>query len=522
VLTLTTALATAGLPQTARTTLPSAGDVESADPATLTLHMRRRVEVTPGSGLWHSITEPMTWLASETCIVVCDMWDRHWCQPAADRVAEMAPAMNHTLKAARERGVLIIHCPSETMDFYRDTPQRKLAMLAPVIAADPPLEPWCRLDPMREGDRLPVDDSDGGCDCDPPVESRRVWTRQHPAIEIAAEDAITDSAEAWYLMKQRGIRNVIVAGVHTNKCVLGRPFGIRQLVRQQMNVVLLRDLTDSLYDPASAPYVSHFTGTDRTVEHIEQYWCPSVLSSDLTGTIPFRFSSDTRPHIAFVISEPEYKTEISLTEFAHQELGRDFRVSMIYGSAADGSQFPGLEALSDADLLVLSVRRRTPEPAQLAVFRNYIDSGRPLLAIRTSSHAFSLRDGTIPEGRAAWPEFDRDVIGGHYTNHHGHGPKTLISLPENVPAGDPLLTGVDLTQLAGVGSLYKVSPLQTSARPLLNGTIAGQPAEPVAWLFDRGDTGVTFYTSLGHTGDFAQPAFRRLLLNACHHLIALP
>jgi hypothetical protein len=98
----------------------------------------------------------------------------------------------------------------------------------------------------------------------------------------------------------------------------------------------------------------------------------------------------------------------------------------------------------------------------------------------------------------------------------------MISLPEGVAASDPLLTGVDLSQLAGVGSLYKVSPLQTSARPLLNGTIAGQPAEPVAWLFDRGDTGVTFYTSLGHTGDFAQPAFRRLLLNACHHLIALP
>ncbi|HCP13998.1 MAG TPA: protein-signal peptide and transmembrane prediction, partial [Planctomycetaceae bacterium] len=76
-----------------------------------------------------------------------------------------------------------------------------------------------------------------------PVQSQRAWTRQHPAIQIAAGDAITDSAEAFYLMKQRGIKNVIVMGVHTNMCVLGRPFSIRQMVLQGQNVVLMRDMT---------------------------------------------------------------------------------------------------------------------------------------------------------------------------------------------------------------------------------------------------------------------------------------
>ena len=143
-----------------------------------------------------------------------------------------------------------------------------------------PLERWCYLDKTREGERLPIDDSDGGCDCDPPRKNYRAWSRQHPAIEIAEQDAITDSGEAFYLMKQRGIQNVIVMGVHTNMCVLGRPFSIRQMVRQGQNVVLMRDMTDTMYNPAMAPFVSHFTGNDLIVEHIEQYWCPTITSTD--------------------------------------------------------------------------------------------------------------------------------------------------------------------------------------------------------------------------------------------------
>jgi hypothetical protein len=114
--------------------------------------------------------------------------------------------------------------------------------------------------------------------------------RQIAALEIAAGDAITDSAEAYYLLRQRGIVNVIVMGVHTNMCVLGRPFSIRQMVRQGLNVVLMRDLTDTMYNSRRAPYVSHFAGTNLVVEHIEKYWCSSITSSDIVGGRP----SDSR------------------------------------------------------------------------------------------------------------------------------------------------------------------------------------------------------------------------------------
>jgi len=489
--------------------------VLAEDPLHLTA--RVRTETAAASGMWHSTFHTMDWAPEETCIVVCDMWDNHWCQPSAARVAEMAPEMNLVLNAARKRGVFIIHCPSDTMDFYKDTPQRKPAQAAPVVSTERPLERWIRLLPEREGDSLPIDDSDGGCDCDPPVKNYRAWSRQHPAIEIHAADAITDNAEAFYLMKQRGIRNVIVMGVHTNMCVLGRPFSIRQMVLQGQNVVLMRDMTDSMYNPAKPPFVSHVWGNDLVVRHIEQAWCPTILSTDFTGKPAFRFSEDKRRHVVIVTSEPEYRTERSLTNF-ESELRRDFRVSIVYGDSQDGSLLPGLEVLKSADLLLLSTRRRTLKPDQLAICREFIAAGKPVVGIRTASHPFHLRNQNPPEGRADWPEFDAEVNGGHYTNHHGDGPQTTLSVAGGQAAQHPILAGVDVSTLKGIGSLYQVSPLANSTQPLLIGQIPDKSPEPVAWLNKRRDGGTTFYTSLGHTGDFEQPAFRQLLVNACRFL----
>ena len=72
-----------------------------------------------------------------------------------------------------------------------------------------------------------------------------------------------------------------MTGVATNMCVLGRSFGIRSLINAGMNVILVRDLTDTMYNPEMPPFVSHDEGTQLVVEHIEKYWSPSVLSKDL-------------------------------------------------------------------------------------------------------------------------------------------------------------------------------------------------------------------------------------------------
>src|SRR5262249_29176169 len=144
------------------------------------------------------------------------------------RVGEMAPVMNQVVKEARKRGVFIIHAPSDTMDYYKDTPQRKRAMEAPTAKAPVDMSTWCALDPAKEAP-LPIDDADGGCDDSPVCPQHKAWTREHPAIEVAEEDAVTDNGlEVYNLLQQHGIENVIVMGVHANMCVLGRSFGIRR------------------------------------------------------------------------------------------------------------------------------------------------------------------------------------------------------------------------------------------------------------------------------------------------------
>jgi hypothetical protein len=85
----------------------------------------------------------------------------------------------------------------------------------------------------------------------------------------------------------RGIENVILMGVHTNRCVLGRPFGIRQMVYLGRNVVLCRDLTDSFHrDPGH-----HFSGLEKIIGHVERYWCPTISSESITGERPFAFAA---------------------------------------------------------------------------------------------------------------------------------------------------------------------------------------------------------------------------------------
>ena len=264
----------------------------------LTLTMRSRVKDAPAK----EISGKVEWKASATALIICDMWDDHWCKSAARRVEEMTGPLNEVVKKLRDQGVFIIHAPSSVVDFYKNTPQRRYAQNAPF--AKPPIKlstkdrwgtKWCWPDPEFEG-VLPIDDSDMGCSCkEPKCEIREAWTRQNKGIEILGEDAITDNGqEAFNLLSAKKIENVILCGVHLNMCVLGRPFGIRQMVKLGKNVALMRDMTDTMYNPQRPPGVDHFTGTDLVVAHVERYWCPTFTSADLTGKKSFRFAADKR------------------------------------------------------------------------------------------------------------------------------------------------------------------------------------------------------------------------------------
>lgn len=240
--------------------------------ADLRLPVRSRVEAFKGSGVWEEVRLEEALPVSQTAILICDMWDKHWCSGATGRVAALARKMAPVIDAARARGIQIIHAPSETMEFYKDWPQRQRMLR---IAEVEPPAPLGLTDPP-----LPIDDRDGGCDTGETF--YKAWTREIAAFPISEADVISDDGPHIYsFLRQRGIHNLLVMGVHVNMCVLNRPFAIKNMTNWGMRCVLVRDLTDSMYNPKDRPYVSHDRGTELVVEHIEKYWCPSAVSADL-------------------------------------------------------------------------------------------------------------------------------------------------------------------------------------------------------------------------------------------------
>ena len=496
----------------------------------LALMLRSRVEAPALGGECRVVETPATWDPKQTAAIVCDMWDLHHCLNAVRREVDMAPRMERVLQSLRARGALIIHAPSGCMDAYKDHPARKRAMAVPKSKSLPKdIGQWCRQIPPEERGAYPVDQSDGGEDDDPAEHAhwaarlassgrkpRAPWKSQTDLLTIdAGKDLISDDGvEIWSALEDRGIRNVILMGVHLNMCVLGRPFGLRQMAKNGKNVVLMRDLTDTMYNPARAPFVSHFTGTDRMIEHVERFVCPSITSDQVLGGHPFRYATDRRPRVVFLIGEDEYKTETTLPPFAAKWLGKDFAVRFVFDKADDKHTFTGAGALREADVLVVSVRRRALPTAQLDLVRRHVALGKAVVGIRTACHAFALSGKTKPpEGHAVWNDWDPEVLGGHYTGHRNPGIPVAIARASGA-GGHPVLSGVDVAALVGRGSLYKVSPLATSTTPLLLGAIPGQPTEPVAWTNLTAAGGRVVFTSLGHVDDFAEPAFQRFLRNA--------
>jgi nicotinamidase-related amidase len=254
-------------------------------PGAIALRARRRKEESPGNV---RVSERvLRWQVAQTAIIICDMWDTHTCSLSAQRVAAMAPRMNQVISASRSLGVMIIHAPSDTMKYYEGTPQRLRMQRAPMASSPTLILTRCPRDPDEERN-FPIDDTAGGCD-DPILKNWTgpyPWTREYPALDVVGFDGVSDNGQEIYnFCKQEGIANIALMGVHTNICILNRSFGIRQMTQLGFQVVLVRDLTDTMYDPRTRPFVSHARGTELVIEHIESRWCPSITSDDLTRVI---------------------------------------------------------------------------------------------------------------------------------------------------------------------------------------------------------------------------------------------
>ena len=244
---------------------------------------------------------------------------------------------------------------------------------------------------------------------------------------------------------------------------------------------------------------------------------PRVLVAVLAASAAF--AESPLPHAVFLVGEDphNYEAHATIPPFAERlEQEHGIRTTVLHREGEPNAySFPGLDALPEADLLVVFVRRTCLPAGEMARIQAHVEAGKPVLGIRTANHAFSVRetDGAIPEGYADWWDFVPAVLG---CENRGYGPVepgTAVAIAEGAE-GHPILDGID-GPWHSTGNVYRVAPLvDESATVLLEGRVEGEETvEPIAWTRMTGHGGKVFYTSLGHPADFDDEHLPRLLLN---------
>jgi nicotinamidase-related amidase len=248
---------------------------------TMTLRSQRPGLDARGNYAWDTIEQPLTVAPGRVALVLCDLWDGHYCPALTQRLDDMIPRMNRVVHALRDRGAVIVHAPSDATRPYAGTPALQRALAIEPIDAPALIE--------HDDPPLPICSEQETACSTPDCELGKGYTQQHPGIDICHDNLreyISDDDQTPYaILKHHGIEQVILMGVHTNMCILLRQFGIKQMVRRGVAIAFVRDLTDAAYNPMTWPYVSHDDGTRLMVAYIEKFWCPTVHSDQLLGHV---------------------------------------------------------------------------------------------------------------------------------------------------------------------------------------------------------------------------------------------
>ena len=249
----------------------------------------------------------------------------------------------------------------------------------------------------------------------------------------------------------------------------------------------------------------------------------------LTLTRNISHANKGRPHAAIVVGTHHYSAEKTMPRFGIELERLGFRNTLINPSwdpEKDPRGLPGLEVLADADMAIFFVHFLALKGPQREHFTDYVESGKPVVGFRTSTHAFNY---PISHANHAWNEdFGRDVLGTRYQIHLA-GSTTTAPVPE--AKAHPILTGIGVTNWQSSGTLYFTKP-QPGITPLLISTRSpkGEKAvvktnrfgthnlksvmtDTTAWTWRNKWQGRTFATSLGHVSDFAHPRSMRVMVN---------
>jgi type 1 glutamine amidotransferase len=259
--------------------------------------------------------------------------------------------------------------------------------------------------------------------------------------------------------------------------------------------------------------------------------------------------------IVLVSGDEEYRSEQALPQLARilsERHGFDCTVLFAIDPATGAidpnrnDNIPGLEALDSADLMILFTRFRNLPDAQMKHIVDYVESGRPVIGMRTSTHAFDLKTSATYQ-RYSWNSkdweggFGRRVLGETWIDHHGrHAVQSTRGIVVTGQESHPILRGIQSGAIWVPTDVYKVRlPLPDGAQPLVLGAVLegmnaadapvqgkqNDPMLPVAWTRTytgaQGKGARIFTTTMGSAQDLLNESFRRLLVNACYWALGM-
>ncbi len=258
--------------------------------------------------------------------------------------------------------------------------------------------------------------------------------------------------------------------------------------------------------------------------------------------------------IVLISGDEEYRSEEALPQLAKILADRHgFQCTVLFATDDDGTinpnrsdNIPGLDALKTADLMVIATRFRDLPDSQMKPIVEYVESGRPVIGMRTATHAFNLNKSKT-YAHYSWTDkateggFGRRVLGETWISHHGnHGSQSTRGVIAPGAESHPILRGIKDGDIFGPTDVYGVRlPLPGDSQPLILGQVlegmkptdkplAGEknePMMPVAWVKtykgESGHSGRVFTTTMGASQDLLSEGLRRLLVNACYWSVGL-
>jgi hypothetical protein len=285
-------------------------------------------------------------------------------------------------------------------------------------------------------------------------------------------------------------------------------------------------------------------------------FAPPVQCADPWLVIEGKDGPGKGKHIVLISGDEEYRSEEGLPQLAKILAERHgFRCTVLFAiNPSDGTidpnrndNIPGLQALENADLMVIATRFRDLPDDQMQHIVQYLEAGKPVIGMRTATHAFKLKSKTY--GQYAWDAktadweggFGRRVLGETWVSHHGdHGRQSTRGLIAPGQEKNPILRGIHDGDIWCPTDVYGVRlPLPGDSQPLVLGQVVkgmnpndpplegkkNDPMMPVAWVksysVKDGRTGRVFATTMGASQDLLNEGLRRLLVNACYWAVGM-